>query len=94
METKNSLLSHISKFKTTSSGNNEIKTSFMPKIQRLPKVKLFNKKLSSNMTKYLFNFFEYKEILEMGKIDLFCMNNVIDYVKETDPWPEKVRQLK
>ena len=35
----------------------EIKTSFMPKIKRDPKEKLFNKKMCSNLTKYLFDFF-------------------------------------
>ncbi len=78
----------------SSSEPKEIKTTFMPKIKRLPKSKLFNNKMSSNLTKYLFDFFDYKEIYEMGKIDLFFMNNIIDYLKETEPWPEKVRKLK
>ena len=34
----------------------EIKETFMPKISREPKEKYFNKKLGSNLTKYLFDF--------------------------------------
>ena len=34
----------------------EIKSTFMPKIKRKTIAQLFNKKLSSNLTKYLFNF--------------------------------------
>ena len=72
----------------------EIKTSFMPKIKRAPLDKKFNNKLSSNLTKYLFDFFSYKDLFEMGKINVFFMNNIIDYVEENDPWPEKIRKLK
>lgn len=72
----------------------EIKSSFMPKIKREPKEKLFNKKICSNLTKYLFDFFDYKDLYEKGKINLFFMNNIIDYFIEKEPWPEKVRKLK
>ena len=72
----------------------EIKESFMPKIKRESKYKNFNNKLSSNLTKYLFNFLSYKEAYEMGKINLFFMNNVREYYEETDPWPEKIRKIK
>ena len=72
----------------------EIKSSFMPKIKREPKHKNFNNKLSSNLTKYLYNFLTYKESYEMGKINLFFMNNIIEYFEETEPWPEKIRTLK
>jgi hypothetical protein len=79
---------------SNNNSNKEIKTSFMPKIKRVPKAFLFNNKMSSNLTKYLFNFFDYKQVYEMGKIDLFFMNNVIDYIHESEPWPEKVKKLK
>ena len=72
----------------------EIKDSFMPKIERKPKHNKFKNKLSSNLTKNIFNYLSYKEAYEMGKIDLFFMNNIIDYFEETEPWPEKVRKLK
>lgn len=72
----------------------EIKTTFMPKIPRNSKEKSFNNKLRSNLTKYLFNFFSYKELYELGKTNVYFMNNVIDYFKETEPWPEKLRKLK
>ena len=72
----------------------EIKDSFMPKIERKPKHNIFKNKLSSNLTKNIFNYLSYKEAYEMGKIDLFFMNNIIDYFEETEPWPEKVRKLK
>ena len=72
----------------------EIKSTFMPKIKRKTIAQLFNKKLSSNLTKYLFNFFSYKDLYEFGKIDLFLMNNIIEYFEQNEPWPEKVRKLK
>ena len=66
----------------------------MPKIKREPKHKNFNNKLSSKLTKNLFKYLTYKESYEMGKINLFFMNNIIEYFKETEPWPEKIRKLK
>ena len=71
----------------------EIKETFMPKIQREPKEKNFNKKLSSNLTKYLFDFFSYKELYELGKINVFFMNNLVNYIESSERWPEKVRKL-
>lgn len=65
----------------------------MPKIKREPKTKKFIK-LSSNLTKYLFDFFSYDEIYEIGKINLFLLNNTIDYINENEPWPEKIRKFK
>ena len=49
--------------------------------------------MSKNLTN-LFDFFSYKELYEMGKINLYFMNNVIDYFEENEPWPEKIRKLK
>ena len=72
----------------------EIKNRFMRKIQRKAKDQSFNKKIRSNLTKYMFDFFSYKELYELGKTNLYFMNNVIDYIQETEPWPEKVRKLK
>jgi hypothetical protein len=72
----------------------EIKETFMKKIKREPNVKTFNNKISPNITKYLFDYFSYKELYEMGKINLYFMNNIIDYIKETEPWPEKIRKFK
>ena len=74
--------------------NKEIEGTFMPKIKRQPQHKNFNNKMSQNLTKYLFDFFSYKELCEMGKINLYFMNNVIDYFEENEPWPEKIRKLK
>ena len=48
----------------------EIKETFMKKIKREPNVKTFNNKISPNLTKYLFDYFSYKELYEMGKINL------------------------
>ena len=72
----------------------EIKSHFMAKIKRKPNQLLFKNKLASNLTKYLFNFLSYKDIYEIGKCNVFLMNNVIDYFEQTEPWPEKVRKLK
>ena len=74
--------------------NKEIKTTFMPKIKRQPQHKNFYNKMSKNLTKYLFDFFSYKELYEMGKINLYFMDNIIDYFEENEPWPEKIRKLK
>ena len=65
----------------------------MPKIKREPKEKKFNN-LSPNLTKYLFDFFSYKELYEMGKTNIYFMNNIIDYINENEPWPEKIRKFK
>lgn len=72
----------------------ELRTNFMPRINRQPKTKLFYNKLSSNLVKYLFNFLSYKDLYELGKQNLFLMNNVIDYFGEAEPWPEKLRKMK
>ena len=71
----------------------EIKSNFMHKIKRNSKEKTF-KKLSSNLTKYLFDYFTYKDLFEFGKINLFFINNIIDYINQNEPWPEKVRKFK
>ena len=79
--------------KSQVNSNKEIKTTFMRKINRQPKNKNVFNKMSKNLTN-IFNFFSYKELYEMGKINLFFMNNVIDYFEENEPWPEKIRKLK
>ena len=71
----------------------EIKASFMPKINREPKDKIFVK-LSKNLTQYLIQFFNYKEVYELGKTNVFLMNNVIEYLETNETWPEEVRKLK
>ena len=71
----------------------EIKTSFMPKINREPKDNNF-KKLSKYLTQHLIQYFNYKELYELGKINVFFMNNVIEYLENNETWPEKVRKLK
>ena len=87
------LINNISSFFSDSTQKKEIKPSFMPKIKREPKTKKFNN-LSSNLTKYLFDFFSYKELYEMGKTNLYFMNNIIDYIDIKNPWPEQIRKFK
>ena len=89
------IMNYINPFNYDSSSNEEkeIKTSFMPKINREPKAKKFNK-LSKFLTQHLIQFFNYKEIYELGKVDLFFMNNVIEYLETNETWPDKVRKLK
>jgi len=72
----------------------EIRPNFMPRINRQPKTKLFYNKLTSNLIKYIFNFLPYKDVYEIGKLNIFLMNNVIDFFDQAEPWPEKLRQLK
>ena len=71
----------------------EIRTSFMPKINREPKDKSFVK-LSKNLTQYLIQFFNYKEIYELGKTNVYFMNNVVEFLETNETWPEEVRKLK
>ena len=72
----------------------EIRPNFMPRINRQPNTILFNNKLASNLIKYIFNFLPYKEVYEIGKINILFMNNVIDFFDQAEPWPEKLRKLK
>ena len=30
----------------------------------------------------------------MGKTNIYFMNNIIDYINENEPWPEKIRKFK
>ena len=68
-------------------------SSLMNKIKRKCKTSLFNKKLSRNLTKYLFDFFYYRELYQICSANLFLyqcfteyqlmtwkleMNNIID----------------
>ena len=64
-----------------------------PKIQRPSKTTNFNNKLKQNLTKYLFNFFKYKELYELGKINVYFQNNIIDYIHENNRWPEKLKDM-
>ena len=80
-------------YKSSSNETKEIKSSFMPKINREPKDNKF-KKLSKYLTQNLFRYFNHKEIYELGKINVFFMNNLIEYLENNETWPEKVRKLK
>ena len=71
----------------------EIRSSFMQKINREPKDKSFVK-LSKNLTQYLIQFFNYKEVYELGKTNVFLMNNVIEYLETNETCPEEVSKLK
>ena len=78
----------------TNSTKKEISSNFATKINREPKDKKFANKLSKYLTKHLISFFNYKEMYELGKTNVFFMNNVIEYIEENEPWPEKIRKLK
>lgn len=71
----------------------EIRSSFMPKIDREPKNNKFVS-LSKYLTQYMLPFFDYKELYEVGKTNIFLMNNVIEYLGTNKTWPEEVRKLK
>jgi len=85
-------LNHFAYYSNGDQGK-EIKNSFMPKIQREPKSIKFVK-LSKYLTQNLFHYFDYKEIYELGKTNVFLMNNVIDYLKNNETWPENIHKLK
>ena len=65
----------------------------MKRINREPKDQNFLK-LNKYLTQYLIQFFKYKEIYELGKTNLFLMNNVVEYLEINETWPEEVRRLK
>ena len=74
------------------SSNTIVKGRFMPKINREPKDKKFVK-LSKYTTQYMFKYFDYEELYELGKTSVFFMNNVIEYLENNNTWPEEIRKL-
>ena len=72
----------------------EITTKFMPRIERVPKDDKFANRLCKNLTQHLLTFFDYKEICELGKTNVFLMNNAIEYFELNDTWPDHIRKLK
>ena len=74
------------------SSNTIVKGRFMPKINREPKDKKFVK-ISKYTTQYMFKYFDYEELYELGKTSVFFMNNVIEYLENNNTWPEEIRKL-
>ena len=70
----------------------EVKTGFMHKINRKPIDNKFNN-LSKYVTQHLFHFLDYNELYELGKTNVFFMNNLIEYLENNNTWPEEVRKL-
>ena len=93
MKSLNPFNSNFLSNKSTNSTKKEIRTTFMPKINREPKETKFVK-LSKYTTQHMFKFFDYKELYEFGKTNVFFMNNVIEYLESNNTWPEEVRKLK
>ena len=54
-------------------------TNSMQKINRKGKPCIFSQKLSKNMTKYLFNFFYYRELYNLGTVNLYFYQNFSEY---------------
>ena len=54
----------------------------------------FKSKLKSNLTKYIFNFFKYTEIYELGKVNIFFLNSLISYISSKNFWHEYLLSLK
>ena len=95
MGNNNSLNSITSYFypKTSSTNMNKlVKNVFMSKINRKPNTNQFVN-LSKYVTQHLFKFFDYNELYELGKTNVFFMNNVIEYLENNPTWPEEVRKL-
>ena len=79
--------------KTSSTNMNKlVKNVFMSKINRKPNTNQFVN-LSKYVTQHLFKFFDYNELYELGKTNVFFMNNVIEYLENNPTWPEEVRKL-
>ena len=93
MKSLNPFNSNFLSNKSTNSTKKEIRNTFMPKIKREPRDTKFVK-LSKYTTQHMFKFFDYKELYEFGKTNVFFMNNVIDYLEDNKTWPEEVRKLK
>ena len=72
--------------------NKLVKNVFMSKINRKPNTNQFVN-LSKYVTQHLFKFFDYNELYELGKTNVFFMNNVIEYLENNPTWPEEVRKL-
>ena len=72
------------------------KKGFMPLINRNPSTDpdKFKSKLKSNLTRYIFNFFKFTEIYELGKINVFFLNNLISYISTKNFWHEYLLSLK
>ena len=87
------MINKINPFNFNLLNEKEIRNSFMPKINFEPDDKKFVK-LSKNLTQYLLQYFNYKEIYELGKTNVFLMNNVIEFLETNETWPEEVRKLK
>jgi hypothetical protein len=60
-------------------------------IQRKGKPNVFADKIKGNITKYLFDFFYYRELSEIGSINIFLHNCFIEY--EISTWPIEMRNL-
>ena len=93
MKSLNPFNSYFSSNQSTNSTKKEIRTTFMPKINREPRDTKFVK-LSKYTTQHMFKFFDYNELYEFGKTNVFFMNNVIEYLESNNTWPEEVRKLK
>ncbi len=60
-------------------------------IQRKGKPNVFADSLKVNVTKYLFDFFYYRELSEIGSVNIFLHNCFIDY--EISTWTIEMRNL-
>ena len=60
-------------------------------IERKGKPNVFANRLKRNATKYLFDFFYYRELSEIGAINIFLHNCLIEY--EISTWPIEMRNL-
>ena len=62
---------------------------FFKLINRKYKECIFSKKLKRNLTQYLFDFFDEKELFEISKINIFFHNNLCEYDNNKDKfyWP-------
>ena len=60
-------------------------------VQRKGKPNVFADRLKGNLTKYLFDFFYYRELSDIGSINIFLHNCFIEY--EISTWPIEMRNL-
>lgn len=60
-------------------------------IQREGKPNVFANGIKKNLTKYLFDFFYYRELSEIGSVNIFLHNCFIEY--EISTWPIEMRNL-
>ena len=63
----------------------------LQKIKRKGKPSIFEDRVKKNVTQYLFDFFYYRELSEIGATNIFLHNCFVDY--EMSTWKMEMRNI-